>query len=45
MLGGRGLGPSALWRKRSTMAGVGFLESLWRKADLGGRLALLGSDG
>ena len=27
------------------MAGVGFLQSLWEKTDLGGRLALLGSDG
>ena len=26
-----GLGPSALWRERSTMAGVGFVRSLWEK--------------
>ena len=27
------------------MAGVGFLQTLWEKVDLGGRLALVGSDG
>ena len=33
--------PETLWWERSTMAGVGFLQSLWKKkADLGGRLAL-----
>ena len=29
-----GLRPSDWWRERSTMADVGFLQSLWEKADL-----------
>ena len=37
--------PSALGKVRAPMAAVGFLRRMWEKADLGGRLALIGSDG
>ena len=30
-IGIRGLGPSALWRERSLMGAVGFLQSLWER--------------
>ena len=39
------VGPRTLWMKRSPIASVGFLQRFWEKADLGGRLAPLVSDG
>ena len=42
----KGLGPKCFGKVvRSPMAAVGFFRSLWEEADLGGRLAQLGSDG